>query len=58
MWVSAQDGETFYGPTMTITSVPTSFLVEYPNLTPDQSSLGTEFGIVSNPGELILMHTV
>ena len=57
-WVSAQDGETFYGATMTITVVPTVLLVEYPNLTPDKPSLGTKFGIVSNIRYLTLIYIV
>lgn len=54
-WITAQNGETFYAPTRTITAVPTLFFVEYPNLTPDQPSLGTEFGLVSSPGEIVLI---
>lgn len=53
--VSAQDGETFTAPTVIIAALPTIVLFEYPNLTPDQASLGTEFGIVSNIGGLTLI---
>ena len=53
-WVIAQNGETFYAPTHTITFLPTVIVNQYSNLTPNKASLGTVFEVVSNSAGITL----